>query len=102
LNTILFIYFLLLEIQQGEAADGSVRTVDDLSKLLNDFLSAKFHSLFYRIVMHRTMSSDQFKSQTREIIANTRHLCSGSTTKDPSPVSEERKREFMSLIHLLF
>jgi hypothetical protein len=82
---------VLPEIQQGEAADISVRTVEDLSNLLNDFLSAKFHSLFYRIMMQHKMSSDQFASLTREIITNTRQLRSGYAAKDPSAVSIEKK-----------
>jgi hypothetical protein len=57
--------------------DVSIRTIEELSQLLTDFLSAKFHDLFYRVMMHHKMSSDQFKQRTLEMIRNTNRLRAG-------------------------
>lgn len=59
--------------------DVSIRTVEELSQLLNDFMSAKFHSLFYRVMMHHKMSSDEFKQRTLDMIKNTNHLRAGQS-----------------------
>lgn len=48
----------------------AVRTIEELSQLVTEFLSAKFHDLFYRIMMHHKISSDQVDYFANSLISN--------------------------------
>eukprot|EP01114_Cavostelium_apophysatum_P014001 TRINITY_DN3512_c0_g1_i9.p1 TRINITY_DN3512_c0_g1~~TRINITY_DN3512_c0_g1_i9.p1 ORF type:complete len:5234 (+),score=1501.00 TRINITY_DN3512_c0_g1_i9:231-15932(+) len=51
-----------------------VRDIEELEQLTLEFLSARFHNLFHKILMHQKITSNQFKLQVREIVEKTRKL----------------------------
>lgn len=62
---------LLEMIPETEVA---VRTHEELAMLVDEFLSAKFHNLFYNFSMNHKTTPYQFKSFIANVIESTEQL----------------------------
>lgn len=84
-----------------QASPVAIRTAEELVSYVSEFLSARFHNLFYRITMHHKLSPTTFKNTVSEIISSTKDLLAADTSSSVKVIAFVDEFNATSIMGLL-